>query len=389
VRAPTGQVFCADDTWGNNPGVDIVGAMPGQYEVFVGTWGGGFHPYTVGFSELRSSVPGGAVTTAVTTPVTPVVVQQAPPPVVQQPPPVVVQQPPPVVVQQPPPVVVQQPPPVVVQQPQYVASVPLASGFLPDPRVFTGLSGGIVRAQSINPACGGYISPTPNHTLTLTTPFNFLRIWARSDGDTTLFVRTPTGQVFCADDTYGLNPGVDLRGLPPGTYQVFVGSYSATARYPYELGVTELTSSVPGGVVTTNAALAVPTVSATFGSTSLTSGFLPDPQYLSGQSGGPISAQALSPQCRGYIAAQPDHVVYLNSPFSFLRIFVNSSSDTTLFVRGPRGELYCADDTFGLNPGVDLVGAAPGAYQVFVGSYSAGNHAPYSLGLTELSHVRP
>jgi hypothetical protein len=212
-------------------------------------------------------------------------------------------------------------------------------------------------------------------------------------------VRAPNGQVFCADDTFSINPSVDLRGLPPGNYQVFVGSYAAGQRFPYELAVTELANSTPGNVATMAASaapIATPVVvgappvgNGSYAGAALTPGFLPDPQYLSGVSGGPVPVQSIAPQCRGYIAQQPDHVVYLNGPFNFLRIFANSSSDTTLFIRGPHGEVYCADDTFGTNPGVDLRGVAPGAYQIFVGSYSAGNQAPYTLGLTELAHVRP
>jgi hypothetical protein len=115
---------------------------------------------------------------------------------------------------------------------------------------------------------------------------------------------------------------------------------------------------------------------------------MPDPQLYSGVMGGPVNASTWSRQCRGSIPAQPNHTVYLASPFQFLRIYASSPTDATLVVRGPRGELYCADDTFGTNPGLDLGNAAPGVYQVFVGSYN-GTPANYTLGFTENPGVRP
>jgi hypothetical protein len=272
------------------------------------------------------------------------------------------------------------------------AGYPLSTGFLPDPRMFSGISGGMISAQAMNGACRGYINTVPNHTLQLTTPFNFLRVWVRSQGDTTLLVRAPTGQVFCADDTWGVNPGVDLNGLPPGQYQIFVGSYSAGARNPYELAVTEMPSSTPqtGAMPMVGPVVApMPPVVNNYGAVSLMPGFVPDPQMRTGVSGGPLSAMSMNSSCRGYIGTQPDHVMYLSAPFNYLRVYVSSGSDTTMMIRGPNGEVWCADDTFGLNPAIDLTSASPGPYQIFVGSYSPGNNAPYSIGFTENPGIHP
>jgi hypothetical protein len=351
VRGPNGQVFCNDDTFGLNPSVDLRGAPPGAYDVFVGTYSAGTPtPYTIGFSELTSSTPA-----------------PLPPNVGGMP------------------GQMHQPPPPVVQQP---AGLTLRSGFLPDPQVASGVSGGPMHARGMGRGCTGYVSTVPDQTITLTSRFNFLRIWARSDSDTTLVVRGPNGQVYCNDDTFGLNPSVDLRGARPGTYQVFVGSYSPGAGAPFELGVSELQSSTPTGAVM-QAGMAAPSGNSTFAGASIRAGFMPDPQQLSGRSGGTTAARSLNPQCRGFINGVPDHVVQVTTPMSFVRFFVNSNDDTTLFIRGPRGEVYCDDDTYGLNPAIDLNGAAPGAYQVFVGSYSSGTYSNYTLGITEMRHVHP
>ena len=40
--------------------------------------------------------------------------------------------------------------------------------------------------------------------------------------------------------------------------------------------------------------------------------------------------------CRGWITPQPDHYMFLNTPFGWLRIFVRSGGDTTLVVVASR-----------------------------------------------------
>src|SRR5205814_1954746 len=147
-----------------------------------------------------------------------------------------------------------------------------------------------------------------------------LRLWVRSQGDTTLMVRAPNGQIFCADDTYGINPGVDLQGAMPGNYQIFVGSYAQGARFPFELAATEMPSSSPniamggmgqygqgqygqgqygqgqygqGGYGDGNG-YGRHRGPMPYGAISLASGFLPDPQMRQGMSGGPMDAMSMN-----------------------------------------------------------------------------------------------
>ena len=159
------------------------------------------------------------------------------------------------------------------------------------------------------------------------------------------------------------------------------------------MGVTENPGSTPDtgfGYGGTPSPVVAPAPGPAWGQVvSLASGFMPDPQTRSGFSGGPVSAMSISPSCRGYIGLQPNHVMYLSSPFNFLRAYVQSSTDTTMMVRGPNGEVWCADDVYGLNPALDFQGAQPGQYQVFVGSYNQGVQAPYSIGVTEMPNVHP
>ena len=143
-------------------------------------------------------------------------------------------------------------------------------------------------------------------------------------------------------------------------------------------------------VIALAAIIVIPSLSQAqnFGSVSLATGFMPDPRMLSGTSGGGMNASTMGGSCRGWITPQPDHYMFLNTPFSFLRVFVRAGGDTTLVVRGPMPAMMtrCNDDRFGFNPAID--GAwAPGQYHVWVGSYSSGQMHPYQIGFTEISTV--
>lgn len=123
--------------------------------------------------------------------------------------------------------------------------------------------------------------------------------------------------------------------------------------------------------------------------TSVGPGFAPDPMVLSGSAGGPSQASSLDPTCRGYVGIIPSHTLQVSGAMPMLRIMARSDEDTTLVVRRPDGTYACNDDSDGLNPAVDLANVQPGAYNVFVGTYSSGRSATYQLGLTTNPSITP
>jgi hypothetical protein len=115
-------------------------------------------------------------------------------------------------------------------------SFSLAPGFTPDPQVGTGLSGG---TRSTNDC--GYVdaSNAPDHVVTLTRPFSFLRASVEASGDVTLLVTGPDGR-FCSDDANGLMP--EISGYwPAGTYNIWVGDFvgNGNGTYRYQLFLSE------------------------------------------------------------------------------------------------------------------------------------------------------
>lgn len=272
----------------------------------------------------------------------------------------------------------------------------LRPGFTPDPATATGTAGGSFQASTRGSGCTGHIGAVSNHTLHLTAAFTNLRVIVNSAQDTTLVIQLANGEYRCNDDSEGFNPIVE-GAFPAGIHRIYVGSYSQGQTPAYTIGITELSNvtsaSVGGGAA---APTAPPTPTPPPGATtavSLTTGFMPDPQTRTGVAGGTLNAMQLTsngPGCRGHLPATPQHTMMLTGSFQNLRVMVNGGAlDTTLVIMGPDGAYRCNDDGGGnMQPLVE--GAfGPGAYQVWVGSYSSTNTGPYTIGFTELSSVTP
>jgi len=298
--------------------------------------------------------------------------------------------------------------------------ISLNAGFMPDPRRAAGFSGGPVHAQGVQGNCRGYIPAQPQHILTTPTGFNFLRIFATSGGDTTLMIRSTT-QTWCADDTYGANPGIDLNALPPGRYDIYIGSYSAGTQHPYQLSITELQGVTPSGEAPPpppppppvdpngyqppgyrppgfrppgrpemgSLGALQPSFPPLFGRMMLR----PRPGATvaaGGRTGGSIPGSGVRGQgiCRGYYLGAPNHVLLVPTPQEFLRIYVMSAADSTLIVQRPDGQVLCNDDTYGFNPAVEG-DFQPGMYRIWVGSYRENEARPYRVTVTANPNNQP
>ena len=151
-------------------------------------------------------------------------------------------------------------------------------------------------------------------------------------------------------------------------------------------------SLVPSGTTLAQGALRIGGGSANFGVFDLMGGFLPDPAAYNVVSGGSMDASrmGLAPNCRGFVTAQPDVIVRYHNPRSWLRFFVCAPGDTTLVINDSAGRWWCSDDEGGsLNPMIDMTGPGAGQYDIWVGSYRAGENIRGTLYVTELSGNRP
>ncbi len=108
-----------------------------------------------------------------------------------------------------------------------------------------GMSGGSMsgkniagRAETSTGPCAGFVDDKPDHTLHLTSKFDYLKLQIDSPQDTTIIVKGPGG-TWCNDDFDGKNPGIVGEWLP-GKYQLWVGSYKKDKYFPYSLQITEV-----------------------------------------------------------------------------------------------------------------------------------------------------
>jgi len=125
----------------------------------------------------------------------------------------------------------------------------------------------------------------------------------------------------------------------------------------------------------------------TYGETSLSSGFTPDPFTVELRSGGLIDVDdtRLPSNCRGWIADAPDYRMEYDAGGFDLTFSVSSESDTTLVVNTPDGEWLCDDDSGGYpNPRITVDDPQSGQYDIWVGSYGQGGGDDATLSVSEL-----
>lgn len=120
---------------------------------------------------------------------------------------------------------------------------------------------------------------------------------------------------------------------------------------------------------------------ANYQSFSLGANFLPDPQTGNGTTGGSVDASTISPACLGNVSASPDHQLTITSAVN-LKIFVDSTVDSTLVITGPGGFVLCDDDSNGnLDPQVNNI-FQPGTYNIHVG-HLGDTAGAYTITFTE------
>lgn len=168
-------------------------------------------------------------------------------------------------------------------------------------------------------------------------------------------------------------------------------------RSPFILGILTLlgagiVSIAPVSSSLAQAGLRIGGPTANFGVFTLRGGFMPDPAQYNVVSGGSMDASrlGLAPNCRGFVTAQPDAIVHYQGPASWVRFYVRAAGDTTLVINDAAGRWHCSDDEGGsLNPMIDISGPPGGQYDIWVGSYRAGQNINGTLFVTELTGNRP
>ncbi|MEB3210303.1 MAG: hypothetical protein VKL39_03075 [Leptolyngbyaceae bacterium] len=128
--------------------------------------------------------------------------------------------------------------------PRLFEDVMLTPTLVSDQTTVRGISGGPLpasevagREETVTGGCLGYVDTEPDHRITLTDFFDYLALEIQSPEDTTLVVRGPGGS-WCSDDVYGYNPAIAGQWFS-GTYDIWIGSYTANTYHPYVIRISE------------------------------------------------------------------------------------------------------------------------------------------------------
>ena len=113
----------------------------------------------------------------------------------------------------------------------------------------------------------------------------------------------------------------------------------------------------------------------------------PNPLIVRGISGGELEATDIVDTegtttgfCNGFVENRPNHILVLKNFFEFLKIEVDSSTDTTIIIEGPGG-VWCNDDSDNANPAIEGQWQ-PGRYKIWIGSYQEDIDYGYQIKIT-------
>ena len=97
------------------------------------------------------------------------------------------------------------------------------------PASVTVTAGGADRNAVPGSGCSGFISNASPSATVQVSGDGPLAIYAQSGTDTTMLVSDPSGRWHCSDDANGSNPAVTFAKAAPGTYVVWIGTFSPSA----------------------------------------------------------------------------------------------------------------------------------------------------------------
>lgn len=201
INGPDGRWYCNDDSDGLNPAIRFDRPNTGNYQVWIGTFGGREQiPARLFISEIDNTPP-------------------PPPP----------------------------PPPQAYIDPSLAptyGTLTLSAGFTNDPRTVQVTSGGTVAGSTIAESCSGTFAGASDVRVNYTSGSLPLILSVDADSDTTLMVQDPRGDWYCDDDggVESLNPSIRFDKPTSGIYSVWIGSYSSGGGGSATLYVSELSS---------------------------------------------------------------------------------------------------------------------------------------------------
>jgi hypothetical protein len=289
------------------------------------------------------------------------------------------------------------------ESPQAYVELNLAAGFPLDPFIVSVNGGGPVDAATVADGCVGWVSENPVLTLDWEGDAELARIFFYSEHNPSVVVQGPDGAFTCAGDMHEglLDASVQFDAPAPGRYNIWVGNEDDDALIPGVLVLTtrpEVTvgsfqlaglvdrpviadvlpdvteDSVIGALIRERLAEALANddevepleEGVTITATSVITGDVPG--FLL-----PVDEASPLNVCAGISNNVSTVTVSVPEGLPFMRVFIESDTDTTLQLLAPDGGFLCVDDSAdgaNRNPMIDIEAPAPGNYAVVVGRLS-------------------
>jgi hypothetical protein len=290
-----------------------------------------------------------------------------------------------------------------------MVTIDLEAGFPLDPMIVSVNGGGEVDARLLSNKCSGYIHRQPVVTVNWSGEADMARVFYVSDGDPTLVVLTPKGELLCNDNAHAqlLDPFVEIAKPVAGQYRIWVGSAAKNQLIP---GVLVLTTK-PGvnlGTFELGKLIKRPLIPQTITPTTpmtLTAQVqaLADKLVKDEPTLGPgakvsvdVTAEGIVPLfkipaasdkgCAGLVTGAPSYAFVWSGAAKNLHIAFEGDADSTLMVVSPGNKLVlCNDDAQAgsIHPAIDIPEPAEGAYLVYVGRINPEKAVKGTLTVTE------
>ena len=246
----------------------------------------------------------------------------------------------------------------------------------PDPYVIAVRSGGdfAARRSGFPGGCYGMVTEAPTAVLNTVEDHAALSIFTAGGADTTLAVMAPDGSWRCNDDGAGrgFNAGLRYRGAPAGTWRIWVGDFEG-GQSDARLVVSEAPAFSRRVGAPNARAEAEPVITA-----QLAPGFAPQPVQLAVRSGVGVRLGSMdlygeeqAGRCPGWVGDAPSAEIEWSGQGGTLAFMADSSADAVIDVVTPARERICNDNMGEIDDRAQVVieDAAPGVYEVFVGTY--------------------
>ncbi len=277
-------------------------------------------------------------------------------------------------------------------------TIDLQAGFPLDPTFVSVNGGGEVDARVLGGGCTGYINRQPTVTVKWSGQADRVRAFFYSDGNPTLTIVTPKGQILCNDNATAdlLDPFIEIANPVPGDYRIWVGSANKnqlipgilvlTTRSDVDLGTFQLgklitrpsipmTAPQPPSVTTLAPQVQALKDKLVQGAPTLKPGAVNVSVDVTADGNIPLFRipEAVNNGCGGLVTGAPSYAFKWTGKTANLHIAVQGDGDSTLMVVGVNGkQVLCNDDAKpgDINPAIDLANPAEDAYLVYIGRVS-------------------